>query len=34
METLRAERDELADRSQQIETRIREYLAQHGGKFP
>ncbi len=34
METLRAERDELADRSQQIETRIREYLAQNGGRFP
>ena len=34
METLRAERDELADRSLQIETRIREYLAQNGGRFP
>ena len=34
METLRAERDDLADRSQQIEIRIREYLAQQGGKFP
>ena len=34
MEALRAERDDLADRSLQIETSIREYLAQHGGKFP
>jgi MerR family transcriptional regulator/heat shock protein HspR len=34
METLRIERDEMAHRSFEIETRIREYLAQNGGKFP
>ena len=34
METLRVERDELAHRSIEIETRVREYLSQNGGQFP
>ena len=34
MEALRVERDSLADRSRDIEARVREYLEQHGGKFP
>lgn len=34
METLRGERDELENRSREIELKIREYLVQHGGKFP
>lgn len=34
METLRVERDELENRSREIELKIREYLAQNGGKFP
>jgi MerR family transcriptional regulator/heat shock protein HspR len=34
LEQVQAERDALYDRSQQIETRIREFLAQKGGKFP
>jgi MerR family transcriptional regulator/heat shock protein HspR len=34
LEQVQAERDALYHRSQEIETRIREYLAQTGGKFP
>ena len=34
MEQLQMERDQLMTRSAEIETRIREYLAQTGGKFP
>jgi MerR family transcriptional regulator/heat shock protein HspR len=34
MEQLQAERDQLMNRSVEIEIRVREYLAQTGGKFP
>lgn len=34
MEALRIERDALADRSREIENRVRDFLAQNGGKFP
>jgi len=34
LEQMQAERDALMMRSAEIETRIREYLAQTGGKFP
>jgi MerR family transcriptional regulator/heat shock protein HspR len=34
LEELQSERDALYDRSQEIETRIRQYLSQTGGKFP
>lgn len=34
MELLQSERDALYSRSQEIETRVREYLGQTGGKFP
>lgn len=34
MEQLQAERDTLHQRSLEIEVRIRDYLAQTGGKFP
>lgn len=34
MEQLQSERDALISRSQEIENRFREYLAQSGGKFP
>ena len=34
MENLQSERDALAHRSEEIEIRVREYLARTGGKFP
>jgi MerR family transcriptional regulator/heat shock protein HspR len=34
MEQLQAERDELIQRSNEIESRVREYLERTGGKFP
>ena len=34
MEQLQAERDELVQRSNEIEARVREYLERTGGKFP
>jgi MerR family transcriptional regulator/heat shock protein HspR len=34
MEELQQERDELIARTNEIETRVREYLARTGGKFP
>lgn len=34
MEQLQAENDALVDRSQEIETRVRDYLSRTGGKFP
>ncbi len=34
MEALRIERDAIADRSREIESRIREYLSHSPGKFP
>ncbi len=34
MEEMQAERDAMAHRSEEIERRVREYLAQTGGKFP
>lgn len=34
LEHLQNERDEFAHRSQEIEIRVREYLARTGGKFP
>jgi hypothetical protein len=34
LERLQAERNELAQRVEEIETRVRDYLEQTGGKFP
>ena len=34
LEQVQAERDALIQRSTEIEARVREYLAQTGGKFP
>jgi MerR family transcriptional regulator/heat shock protein HspR len=34
MEQLQAERDQLIQRSNEIEARVREYLERTGGKFP
>jgi MerR family transcriptional regulator, heat shock protein HspR len=34
LERVQAERDELAERVTEIETRVREYLEKTGGKFP
>jgi MerR family transcriptional regulator/heat shock protein HspR len=34
LERLQSERDALAHRSQEIEIRVREFLAKTGGKFP
>ncbi len=34
LERMQAERDALAERVEEIETRVRDYLAQTGGKFP
>jgi MerR family transcriptional regulator, heat shock protein HspR len=34
LERLQSERDVLLTRSNEIETRVREYLARNGGKFP
>ena len=34
LEHLQSERDALAHRSEEIEIRVREYLARTGGKFP
>jgi MerR family transcriptional regulator/heat shock protein HspR len=34
MEQLQAERDELIERSKEIESRVRDYLERTGGKFP
>ncbi len=34
LEEMQTERDALAQRSEEIEQRVRDYLAQTGGKFP
>ena len=34
LEEMQSERDALARRSEEIEMRVRDYLAQTGGKFP
>ena len=34
LETLQAERDALVQRSNEVESRVREYLIRNGGKFP
>jgi MerR family transcriptional regulator/heat shock protein HspR len=34
LERLQGERDALVTRSREVETRVREYLARNGGKFP
>jgi len=34
LERLQGERDVLFDRNNEIERRVRDYLAHHGGKFP
>ena len=34
LERLQTERDALVTRSREIESRVREYLARNGGKFP
>ncbi len=34
LERLQSERDDLLTRSHEIESRVREYLARNGGKFP